>query len=298
MKRHVTFAIATLILSAPAHAALSIFACEPEWAALSEVLGGNAVEVYHATNGLQDPHFIQARPSLIAKLRNADLLVCNGASLEVGWLPVLLQRAGNDRVQPGNAGNFEAAQYVEMMDKPAHVDRAMGDLHADGNPHIVTDPRNILLVATALSKRLQELDKPDAAAIQVRYEKFAKDWRAALQRWEASAQSLRGKKIVTQHRSWGYLLRWLGIEDVAELEDKPGIPPSSEHLASVLQIVKKQGVVAVVHSAYQDASPSQWLVNQTGIKEVALPFTVGGDEQAVDLFSLYDDTVRRLKEAL
>ena len=132
----------------PPHAALRVFACEPEWGALAQELGGDLVDVSVATTALQDPHQIQAKPSLIARARNADLVVCTGAELEIGWLPVLLQQSGNAKVQPGQPGNFAAADYVRKLEVPTQLDRSQGDVHAAGNPHIQTDPRNIAQVAS------------------------------------------------------------------------------------------------------------------------------------------------------
>src|SRR5438874_823977 len=151
------------LLALPAQAALRVFACEPEWGALAQELGGNLVDVSVATSALQDPHQIQAKPSLIARTRNADLVVCTGAELEIGWLPVLLQQSGNARVQPGQPGNFAAADYVRKLEVPTMLDRSQGDVHAAGNPHIQTDPRNIAQVAVALAARLAQIDPPNAA---------------------------------------------------------------------------------------------------------------------------------------
>src|SRR5215468_3258665 len=155
-------ALALATLAAPAHAALRVFACEPEWAALTQELGGSLVDVSSATNALQDPHQVQARPSLIARMRAADLVVCTGAELEIGWLPVLLQQSGNAKVQPGQPGNFAAADYVRKLEVPTQLDRAQGDVHASGNPHIQTDPRNIALVGSALATRLAQVDPAHA----------------------------------------------------------------------------------------------------------------------------------------
>ena len=179
-------------LTAPAHAALRVLACEPEWGALVQELGGPLVDVSVATTALQDPHQIQARPSLIARARNADLLVCTGAELEVGWLPVLLQQSGNAKIQPGQPGNFAAADVVRKLDVPAQVDRSQGDVHAAGNPHIQTDPRNIARVATALTARLQQLDAGNAGAYADRAKDFQQRWQQAMARWAAKAAPLQG----------------------------------------------------------------------------------------------------------
>ena len=278
--------------------ALQVFACEPEWAALAQELGGERVAVFSATTALQDPHRIEARPSLIAKLRQADLLICTGADLEAGWLPMLLRKAANMRVQPGRPGHFLAAGQVTLKDVPARLDRADGDVHAAGNPHIQTDPRNIARVAATLAMRLAEVDPAGAAVYAQRQAAFARDWDVALRRWEAQAAPLRGVPVVVQHKSWVYLLDWLGLVEVAALEPRPGVPPSSGHLAGVLATLRAQPARLVLHAAYQDARSSQWLVQQTEIVAVELPFTVGGSAGAQDLQGLFDDTLARLLGAL
>ncbi len=160
-------------LAGPALAALSVFATVPEWGALVQELGGDKVKVYVATNALQDPHHVEAKPSLIARARSADLVVATGAELEIGWLPLVTQQAGNPAIQPGKPGYFEAAPYVTLLEKPARLDRAEGDVHPGGNPHIQTDPRNIARVAGPLSARLAELDPANAAFYRERYQAFA-----------------------------------------------------------------------------------------------------------------------------
>jgi len=278
----------------PAHAALRVFACEPEWGALAQELGGKLVDVAVATSALQDPHQIQAKPSLIARARNADLVVCTGAELEIGWLPVLLQQSGNARVQPGQPGNFAAADFVRKLDVPAQLDRAQGDVHAAGNPHIQTDPRNIVLVANALATRLQQLDPANAAQFAQAHAEFAKKWEQAITRWSAQAAPLRGTAVVSQHKAFVYLYDWLGIKEVAVLEPKPGVEPSAAHLQGVLAALKGAPAKMVLYAAYQDPRPSEWIAKNAGLAIVKVPFTVGGSDAAKDLFGLFDDTVARL----
>jgi zinc/manganese transport system substrate-binding protein len=298
MKVQKILVLFTLLLTVRSAAALNVFACEPEWAALAQELGGDKVTVYAATTALQDPHQIQARPSLIAQIRKADLLVCTGAELEIGWLPVLLRQGGNDKVQPGKPGYFEAAGAVRMLELPARLDRAEGDVHPYGNPHIQTDPRNIAKVAQALAQRLAEVDASQSAYYVERHQTFAARWQAAMQRWQQQAAPLRGVPIVVQHKSWVYMQDWLGLTEVATLEPKPGIPPSSGYLAEVLTHLKQQPARMVIRAAYQDGRSSEWLSQQTGIPAVELPFTVGGNDNAQDLFALFDDTLARLLDAL
>lgn len=292
-----SLAASLAMLAAPAHAALRVFACEPEWGALAKELGGSLVDVTVATNALQDPHQIQAKPSLIARMRSADLVACTGAELEIGWLPVLLQQSGNNRVQPGQPGNFAAADYVRKLEVPTVLDRAQGDVHAAGNPHIQTDPRNIAAVAKALAARLQQLDAGHAAEYAKREADFGQRWQQAIARWTAQAQPLRGINVVSQHKAFVYLYDWLGMKEVAVLEPKPGVEPTVAHLQAVLATLKASPARLVIYAAYQDPRPSEWLSQNAHIPAVKDPFTVGGTDGAKDLFGLFDDTVARLLAA-
>ena len=281
------------VISTPAEAKLRVFACEPEWGSLLTELAGDAVDIDVATNALQDVHVVEARPSLIAKMRKADLLVCTGAQLEIGWLPQLLRQAGNAKVTSG-PGNFLAASQVTTLDKPASVDRSAGDVHPDGNPHVQLDPYRVLAIAKALSARLGELDTANTATYQQRLGDFETRWQAAIKRWETKAAPLKGKAVVVHHSSWLYLLQWLGMHEIGSLEPKPGVPPTSAHLSSLIDVTKSGGAIAIISAAYQDTKPGEWLSQRTGVPALVLPFTVGGDAQAKDLFGLYDSTIDKL----
>ena len=283
-----------MLLAAPAQAALRVFTCEPEWGALAQELGGKLVDVSVATTALQDPHQIQAKPSLIVRARNADLVICTGAELEIGWLPVLLQKSGNAKAQPGQPGNFAAADFVRKLKVPTQVDRSQGDVHAAGNPHIQTDPRNIALIATALGKRLQQIDPANAAEYAKRGDDFNQRWQQAMARWNAQGEPLKGVPVVSQHDAFVYLYDWLGMKEVAVLEPKPGVEPTASHLQEVQAALKGTPAKMVVYAAYQDSRPSDWLNKNAGIPAVKLPFTVGGTDGAKDLFGLFDDTLARL----
>ena len=286
-----------VLLAFPAHAALRVFACEPEWGALAQEIGGNLVEVSVATSALQDPHQIQAKPSLIARARSADLVVCTGAELEIGWLPVLLQQSGNAKIQPGQPGNFAAADYVRKLDMPGQLDRSQGDVHAAGNPHIQTDPRNIALVATALGARLQQVDAAHASQYAQRLADFSQRWEQAIGRWTTQAAPLKGAPVVSQHKAFVYLYDWLGLKEVAVLEPKPGVEPTASHLQGVLASLKTTQARMTLYAAYQDPKPSEWLSRNAGVPAVKIAFTVGGTDGAKDLFGLFDDTVARLLAA-
>jgi zinc/manganese transport system substrate-binding protein len=298
MQKSFFILLAMLSLTAtPARAALNVFACEPEWGALVQELGGDKVTVYNATQALQDVHHVQAKPSLIARARTANLMVCTGMELEIGWLPMVLRQAGNPEVQPGKPGYFEAGNYVRRLEIPARLDRADGDVHAQGNPHIQTDPRNIGKVGEALAQRLAEIDSVNAAFYQARHHDFAQRWQDAIKRWEAQAAPLKGIAVVVQHNGFPYMNEWLGLRQVATLEPRPGVEPSSSHLAEVLALLQRQPAKMVIRAAYNDDRASIWLAERAKIPAVVLPFTVGGDDRAKDLFALFDDTVQRLLEA-
>jgi zinc/manganese transport system substrate-binding protein len=282
------------IVSASASAALNVFACEPEWAALAKELGGDRVSAVSATTARQDPHHIEARPSLIARIRGADLVVCSGSELEIGWLPLLLSQSGNARVQPGTPGYLEASQFVTRLEVPTRIDRSMGDIHPGGNPHIQTDPRNIARVAAALTERLAQLDAPNAAAYRAAAESFGKRWQEAIARWEREAAPLKGVPLIEHHKDFTYLIAWLGLREVGDLEPLPGIPPSTAHLAELVEQMKRQPAKVIVYSSYNDPRAAEFLSQRTGIPTVMLPFTVGGTDRAKDLFGYFDDLLARL----
>jgi zinc/manganese transport system substrate-binding protein len=286
-----------LFLSAAAsvaHAELRVFTCEPEWAALATEIGGDLVETYSATTALQDPHYIQARPSLIAKLRRADLVVCSGAQLEVGWLPQLFSKASNPRVQPGNPGFIEASALVTRLEVPTSVDRAQGDIHPLGNPHVQTNPHNVAVVAGVLAARLAQLDAGNADTYRANLANFQKRWSTAIAGWESRAAPLKGKRMITHHKSWVYLEQWLGMQEVANLEPIPGVPPTAAHLADLLANFGKGGADLIVRAPFQDPKPSEWLSERSGIRATVLPLTVGGTDKATDLFHMFDDIIDRL----
>jgi len=289
---------AAALVSSAAHAAVNVLACEPEWQSLTEELGGDKVKVSSATNALQDPHRVEARPGLIARTRNADLLVCTGLELEIGWLPVLIQQSGNGKIAAGQPGHFEAGSFVPRLDVPSKLDRSEGDVHAAGNPHIQQNPHNIALVAAALAKRLAAIDPANAAYYQARETSFASRWNAAMLKWEQQAAPLRGVAVVEHHKNMEYLMNWLGMHQVGTLEAKPGVEPSAAHLGELLAQLQQQPAKMVLRAAYQDGRASEWLSGRAHIPAVVLPFTVGADDQSKDLFALFDTSVARLTKAL
>ena len=287
-------AVLLLATALPATAALNIFACEPEWGALAKELGGDKASIYVATTALQDPHRIEARPSLIARARTADLVVCTGAELEIGWMPLVQTQSANSRIQSGQPGYFEAARQLTLIEIPQRLDRALGDVHAAGNPHVHLDPSNITRVAAALAERMAQLDPGEAEQYRARAKAFLERWQQASARWEREGAPLKGMAIVVYHKNMSYLVRWLGMREVGALEPKPGLPPTATHLSELLASLARDPAKAVVRAAYNEPRAAEWLSERAKIPAVTLPFTVGGSERAKDLFSLFDDTLSRL----
>ncbi len=294
-------ALATVSLcvgALPAQAAVKVLATTPDWGALVTELGGDKVNVYTATSAFQDVHRVDAKPSLIARARTADLVVATGADLEIGWMPVLLQDSGNSKIQPGSPGYFEAAPLVPLLEVPSAVDRSMGDIHPLGNPHVTLDPRNIAIIARALAARLALVDSANAAYYAARGEDFQTRWQQANERWQARAAPLKGVGVVVIHRDQAYLCNWLGMKEIASIEPKPGVPPSAGYLAELVTKLAAAPPKMILRNAYNDPRAADWLAQRIHAPVVLLPYSVGGTPEAKDLFGLFDDTINRLLAAL
>lgn len=285
------------LLSSPALAEDRLFACEPEWGALVREMTGDAVEIHVATTAGQDPHYIEARPSLLAAARNTDMIVCTGAGLEEGWLPVLLRESGNPVIQPGEPGHFMAADHVQTLDMPQGLDRSHGHVHAEGNPHIHLDPRNILVIAEALADALVLRFPAHETRIRANQAAFLARWQSAISGWEKELAPMRGVRVVVQHQSWRYLTHWSAMEVVAELEPKPGLPPSARHLANVLRTLEKKPASFIMITNYEDRRGADWLSGRGGLPVNVLPYTVGA-EGTNDLFQWFDALVRGLRSTV
>lgn len=285
-------------LSHAAHA-LTIFACEPEWGALARVMLPDAT-IKTATHHLQDPHHIEARPSLIAQMRNADVAVCTGAELETGWLPMLQEKSGNRRVQDGQKSMFYAADHVQLIDPFTGTKTPFsGDVHAQGNPHFHTDPRRYLQVAKALAERLSMLFPDRQANIKNQQRQFEQQLLTKITQWELKAKPLQGRKVLTQHASFAYLWAWLGMQVIADLEPKPGVPPTPQHLEKVLAIAKSNPQAPIIVAQHHDPKPARWLAQQLGTSHpvLVLPATVPTD-QADGIITWFDAMVNQLLTTL
>ena len=284
-----------LLTSHLAQAEVKIFACEPEWEALAKEIGGKNVKTFSATHAKQDPHHIRARPSFLSKARNANIIFCSGADLEIGWLPILLQKASSS-VQPGEIGYLMAADYVPILEKLSQVDRSMGDVHPKGNAHVHLNPHNILLVAKELTRRLKIIDEPNNNFYQAQLDNFLSRWGTAISNWEKNDFSAKKLKLVVHHKSFSYLFDWLNIKAVASLEPKPGIAPTTKYLQSLLINLKHKPANLIVRTPYEPSDASEWLSDKLKIRAIVLPYTINGDKESDNLFTLFDRTVSLLQE--
>ncbi|MBT00817.1 MAG: ABC transporter substrate-binding protein [Oceanospirillaceae bacterium] len=287
--------VLTLLILSQQAAALSVFTCEPEWAGLARQLAPGA-EVFSATHAHQDPHYIEARPSLISRLRSADLAICSGAGLEAGWLPALQQRSANPAVQTDMPGMLFAADHTDTIDQLESAGFGAGHVHPEGNPHLHLDPERLALVAQAISERLIELDPDSAETYRSAHQQWAENWTESMARWRSKASTLRGTRILAQHTTFDYLWRWLGIEVVADLEPKPGVPPTASHLASLITTVESSEPMAIVHAWYQSPQSAQWLGQKTGTPVLALPSTLSSEEGLETPTHLFDRILAQLLE--
>lgn len=281
----------------PVQADVKVFACEPEWAALAREVGGGKIDAFSATHAGQDPHHIRARPSLIAKIRRTDLLICSGAGLEIGWLPLLLQRGAPAGVQPGKPGHLMATDHIEVLERSTVTDRSLGDVHPEGNPHTHLDPRNLIRLVAILQQRLATLDGVNAEYYRDRAASFTKNFARLLAEWERRSMALKEMPVIVHHKSWSYLMQWLGLREVASLELKPGIPPTPSHLGTLLQIVRSRPVKAILLTPYDPTGPADWLHGKTGIPIITLPYTVSRDAAPGSLARLFEETLIQLERA-
>jgi zinc/manganese transport system substrate-binding protein len=234
-----------------AHADLRVAATVPDLAALAKAVGGDKVQVTALSLPTQDPHFVDARPNLALVLNRADLLLAVGSDLEVGWLPGLQTGARNARIQAGAPGYLECADHVRLLEVPTgRIDRSQGDIHGGGNPHYLFDPRQAKACAGAIAARMADLDPGNAAVYRANLAAFTRELERRRADWERRMAPYRGHKIITYHKSWSYLAEWLGLEVVANLEPKPGIPPSPRHVAQVIQLARAGRVRVILQEGF------------------------------------------------
>jgi zinc/manganese transport system substrate-binding protein len=267
-------------------------------ASLAREVGGERVSVESLSRGIQDPHFVDPNPTLAVKLRRADLLVDVGLDLEIGWLPPLVNQSRNAEIQPNGRRRLTAASAVAVLETPSGpVDRTQGDLHPAGNPHFLSDPRRALELAKAIAARLAQLDPPGATAYQAGLAAFSKRLAEAEARWAAEIAPVKGRKLMTHHRTMTYFLDWSGLVLAGVLEPKPGVPPPPSHLADLVGVVKREGVKAVVVENYYDPKSGELVARLGGARLVVVPGDVGGVPGAKGYLEYVDTLVRLVSQA-
>jgi len=300
MKKIIIFLIALLAMSSFAYGkdAINILATTADLKSVTEAIGGDKVRVDSLAKGLQDPHFVDAKPSFMMKAKNADLFIRIGLELEIGYEELIIDGSRNQKIRIGNPGHLDASEGVYLLEVPTttKVDRSMGDVHPMGNPHYWLDPENVKIVARNIANRLSELSPENAGYFQESLKAFDKKMGEKMIEWNKKMAPFKGKKIAIYHRSWPYFVDRFGLVIACELESKPGIPPSPGHLKEVIDIMKRDNVKIILMEVFYDEKPAQFVADQTGAKVVVVPNSVGGTKEAKDYFSLIDTIVNKITE--
>ena len=296
-----TALLLTFLVFSPAAEAkkLNVITSTTDLAALAQEVGGDRINVESIAKGYQDPHFVEAKPSFLLKLRSADLLIAVGLELEIGWLPPLVTQSGNPRIQPGAGGYLDTSQFAEILEIPkGQITRAMGDVHPQGNPHYWLDPDNGRRIAKGIADKLGQMDQADASYFQQRYQDFDKRLAEAQKRWQAQMQPYANRKVVTYHNSWPNFAHAFHLNVVGYVEPRPGIPPSPSHTLDLIQAMKRDGVKLILVEPYFDSKTPNSIASATGGKVLTMMPSVGGDKQVTDYFKLFDYDINLLINAL
>jgi len=295
MKKFIIFLGLILVLSFTtfSYGQIKVVVTYPYIGDLTQKIGGDKVEVFVLGKGTEDPHFIVPKPSFIAKLRGADLVIINGAGLEIGFIPILIQQANNSRIQTLR-GFLDLSQHVNLIEVPTNVSRSEGDIHPEGNPHFTLDPHNIPFLARAIKDKLCDLDFKNRQDYEKRFAEFIRQWDEKIREWDHKLSILRGKRVIEYHKLFEYFLSAYGLSVAGTIEPKPGIPPTARHMEELIETGKTQKIDFVLQDAYHEKRSAQFVAEKTGAKYVLFPHDLGAVPEAKDLFSLYEDIVRRL----
>jgi ABC-type Zn uptake system ZnuABC Zn-binding protein ZnuA len=289
-----------LLSAGPAEASskLKVVTATTDMAALAEAVGGDHIEVESIARGYQDPHFVEAKPSFLLKLRKADLLIVVGLQLEIGWLPPLITQSGNPKIQVGAAGYLDASDFAEILEKPTGVvTRAMGDVHPLGNPHYWLDPENGRRIAQGIQMKLAQMRPEDAAYFEQRFQAFSQHLSAEEKVWDEEMKSLHGLKVVSYHKSWPNFAKRFDLNVVAYIEPRPGIPPSPSHTLELIGMMRRDNVKLIVVEPYFDLKTPNSIGSQTGAQVLVMLPSVGGEKEVTDYFKLFDYDIALLSKA-
>jgi zinc/manganese transport system substrate-binding protein len=289
---------AMLSPSAAAARKLNVVTSTTDMAALAQEVGGDKVNVESIAKGYQDPHFVEAKPSFLLKLRQADLLISVGLQLEIGWLPPLITQSGNAKSQVGGPGYLDASQFAEILEIPqGTVTRAEGDVHPLGNPHYWLDPDNGRRIAKGIAGKFAAIDPEDAGYFQQRLQDLQQRLASAEQKWDAEMKPYRGRKVVTYHRSFPNFAKRLGLDVIGYVEPRPGIPPTPSHTLELVQLMKRENCKVVLVEPYFDLKTPQSIGRETGAQVVVYLPSVGGEKQVTNYFELFDYDIGLLTKA-
>ena len=259
-------------------------------------IGKDHVEVVVLARGDYNPHIIIPKPSYIAKMRRADLLVINGGQLEIGWLPQIIKQANNGSVQPGERGFLDLSMHVHLIDVPTSVSRELGDVHPEGNPHFFMDPDNIPVIAKAITERLNELDPDNQAAYETNYKELYTLWQQQMKDWEEKLKPFKGEKVVEYHKIFDYFLNRFGFVIAGTIEPLPGIPPTTKHIADVEKLIMREQVKIIFQDVYNPQDASSYLAKRLNVRLIVLPHDVGAVKEANDVFSVFNEIIRRITQ--
>lgn len=298
MKR-ILFIAGLIALALAAQAKINVVATLSDFASIAEQIGGDKVKVSSIAKGSEDPHFVDAKPSFIRLLNQADVLIEGGAELEIGWLPPLVNNARNPRILGEAKGHLILAPHVQLLDVPTHVvDRSQGDVHPGGNPHFWLDPANAKPMATAMAEMLARVDPANTSYYTANLEKFSRRLETKQAEWTKALEPFRGTKVVTYHKSFDYLLHRFGLELISTIEPKPGIEPSATHIKTLIPKIKESGVKLIMSETFRSRRTPEFIGKETGVRVLFLPSSVGANPQVTDYFSLLDYDVSQIVAAL
>ena len=301
MKLTLLWIASCLLFAAPLNAVeeFPVVTTTPDLAAIARAVIGEAASVYAISRPDQDPHYVQAKPSHMAKLRRARAVVYTGLQLEIGWISKLLEGSRNPTVMPGRPGNLDASKAIErILEVPTgEVDRSMGDIHPEGNPHYLLDPRNGILAAGWMALEFGALDPQNADRYLANAEAFEADIKGAITKWEMRAAPLRGLKVIAHHKQWEYLVDWLGLDLVGYVEDRPGISPSPRHIHDLERLIRSDRIETIIKAHYVPSRAPEILADRTGARALTLPATVTGKDGIDTYRDLFDTIIERLVTA-
>jgi zinc/manganese transport system substrate-binding protein len=295
MKKILTIVFVILAFAGEAsYAKLKIVVSYPYIRDITERIGEDKVSVEALGKGDWDPHFVVPRPSFIARARDADLLIINGAQLEIGWMPPIINQSNNPKIVPGQNGLLDLSTFIALHEVPTNVSRSMGDVHPGGNPHFLMDPSNVPVIASAIAQKLSSMDPANSSVYKKNNDAFAAKWKTKLKEWDEKMKPLRGVKVFQYHKLYDYLLERYGIIDAGNLEPLPGIPPTSKHIEDLIGKAKRENVHLILQDVYHPYESSKYLESKTGAKMIVIPHDVQAVREATDIFSLFDAIVKEL----